>query len=116
MNNLKKMRKNRGLKQIDVAAAINVTQTTYSRYETGIRKLEQETLVALSKFYNISIDYIVGVIDEPVTLDELQFLKDLKFKTDEEMMATHNIVDDDDKVMSKKDIKKILAILRAYED
>lgn len=116
MNNLRKLRKEKGFKQSEVADAINVAQPTYSRYELGTRKLEGDILISLSQFFNVSIDYILGNIDEPVTLDELQFLKDLKEKSDDELISKHNFVDDDGKTMTKDDIKKMLEILRAYED
>jgi transcriptional regulator with XRE-family HTH domain len=118
MNNLEKLRKERGLKQSDVVDAINVAQTTYSRYERGTRKLEADTLNLLSKFFNVSVDYIIGNIDEPVTLDELQFLKELKLKSDDELLSSgkYDFVDDSGKRISKEDIKKMLEILRAYED
>jgi transcriptional regulator with XRE-family HTH domain len=116
MNNLKKIRKDRGFTQEYLSKILDVSESTYSRYESKLRKLDADVLTRLSSFYNLSIDYILGNIDEPVTLDELRFLKDLKEKSNEQLISEHDFIDDDGKKMSRKDIKKMLEILRAYED
>lgn len=113
MNNLKKLRIERGYKQLELCNYLHVDQGTYSRYESGYRKLDPDTLIKLSKFFNISIDYLLGNIDEPLSLDDLQFMKELKHKSDKQLMDENRFVDEEGKLISKEDIKKMLEILRA---
>ncbi len=67
MYRLKDLREDKDLLQKDVADILNTTQNQYSRYETGIRYIPIYHLETLAKFYNTSIDYIVGLtnVKEP---------------------------------------------------
>lgn len=58
--NLKKLRIQMGLSQKAVADGVGCSPTVYSRYETGERQPSIEMLISLSKFFNISVDYIIG--------------------------------------------------------
>ncbi len=59
--NIKNLRENKDLTQKEVAEILNVSQTTYSRYENGKLNIPSTTLIRLSKFYNISVDYLLGI-------------------------------------------------------
>lgn len=61
---LKEIRQDKDLYQKDVAKILNTTQKQYSLYETGIRLIPIDKLVLLAKYYNTSIDYILGLTDE----------------------------------------------------
>ncbi|HCD90835.1 MAG TPA: hypothetical protein DEQ52_03835 [Ruminococcaceae bacterium] len=41
------------------------SQTVYSRYERDERTLPTEMLYTLAQYYNVSADYMLGLIDEP---------------------------------------------------
>ena len=58
--NLRAIREDNDLRQSDIAKMLNVSQNTYSQYETGVISLTAEILIKLSNFYNVSIDYLVG--------------------------------------------------------
>lgn len=58
-NNLKNIRVDRDIKQKDIAKILNVSQNTYSQYETGVIALTAEVLVKLADYYNVSIDYLL---------------------------------------------------------
>ena len=70
MNNLKKLREEREIKQIEVANYLNVSQAGYSKLEKNIKKANAQTLIKLAKYFNISIDYILGLINEPLPLQQ----------------------------------------------
>ena len=53
------LRKQRGLKQTDVADAVGVTERGYRNYELGLREPQLSTLVALADFYGLSLDDLV---------------------------------------------------------
>lgn len=58
---LKDLRSDRDLNQKDIADILNVTQATYSRYESGDLEIPIHALIELAKFYHVSVDYILGV-------------------------------------------------------
>lgn len=64
-NNLRGIREDRDLKQLDISKILNVSQNTYSQYETGTISLTAETLIKLSDFYNVSIDYLLDRTNNP---------------------------------------------------
>ena len=60
---IRELREDSDLNQSQIAEIINVSQSTYSRYESGYLDVPSEVLIALSKFYNVSVDYILGLKD-----------------------------------------------------
>jgi len=63
-NRIKDLREDRDLTQTQVAEAIGITQRKYSYIETGTQQLTDEILVKLSKFYGVSVDYILKLTDK----------------------------------------------------
>ena len=63
--NLRNIREDRDIKQKDIARFLNVSQNTYSQYETGIISLTAEVLIKLSDYYNVSIDYLLDRTNHP---------------------------------------------------
>lgn len=61
MYRLKDLREDRDLKQVELANIIGCSQATYSRYETEALGLPIDVLIKLAKFYNVSIEYILGI-------------------------------------------------------
>lgn len=61
---LKQLRDANNLTQKDIAIFLKITPPQYSLYETGKRPIPIFLLSRLAKFYNTSIDYIVGDTDE----------------------------------------------------
>ena len=66
MNNLKKIRENRDIKQLEVADYLSISRQGYARIEKNITRANAQTLIKLSEFFNVSIDYLLNLIDEPV--------------------------------------------------
>ena len=58
--NIRNLREDRNLRQKDLAAMLNVSQNTYSQYETGVIELTASTLIKLADFYDVSVDYLLG--------------------------------------------------------
>lgn len=63
--NLKGIREDRDLKQKDIAAVLNVSQNTYSQYETGVISLTAEILLKLADYYKVSVDYLLDRTNDP---------------------------------------------------
>lgn len=64
-NNLKKLRKEKGLTQIALQMQTGIEQALISKYENGERIPPTETLIILADFFDTSIDYILGRTDNP---------------------------------------------------
>ena len=60
MKGLKKIRKERNLNQLKVAMDLNISREALSHYENGKRDPSIEMLKALSKYFNVSIDYLIN--------------------------------------------------------
>ena len=58
---IRDMREDRDLTQRQMAEYLKIHQTTYSDYEIGNLNIPVEILIKLAKFYNTSIDYLVGL-------------------------------------------------------
>ena len=69
---LKELRIAHNLKQIDIAAAIDVKQATYSQYETGKRTPSSLILYKISSFYGLSVDDLLHLcvdLDDNIFFD-----------------------------------------------
>lgn len=90
MKNLKKLRKESGITQNDLANILGIKQRTYSSYENNTNEPNIDTLKKLSNYFNVSIDYLVdnntngkvvyseeqrGIINMVVQLNETNTLK-----------------------------------------
>lgn len=54
--------------QSEIAEILGIQQTQYSRYERGTQKMGIDKYIILSKYYNISLDYLCGLVDTPYKL------------------------------------------------
>ena len=62
---IRDLREDRDLTQTQVARMLGMSQTGYSKYETGENDIPTAVLIKLSRFYNTSIDYLLGESDSP---------------------------------------------------
>ncbi|EDO1162090.1 helix-turn-helix transcriptional regulator [Listeria innocua] len=72
------------LSQEQLAKLLNISQTTYSRYETGNIDIPSQSLVNLAQYYSTSIDYLVGVANQKTLILENKFYSYICF-----MRLTH---------------------------
>lgn len=63
--NLRNIREDNDIKQKDIAKYLNVSQNTYSQYETGVISLTADVLIKLADYYNVSIDYLLDRTNNP---------------------------------------------------
>ena len=61
---IRDLRKDRNLTQKQIGQLLNMSQTGYNQYEIGKNDVPTKILIELAKFYNTSIDYILGLTDE----------------------------------------------------
>ncbi|WP_105101308.1 helix-turn-helix domain-containing protein [Microbulbifer pacificus] len=105
-NRLKMLRTKRGLKQQDVAEILGITRQAYGYYESESNKREPdlETLVKLSKYFDVTVDYLLGnendenIKDYYIRKFEKEFpdidlmFDDMKSFTSEDMRELYNYV------------------------
>jgi len=61
IDRLKDIREDKDLTQKDIAKILNITQPTYSAFENGTKIIPLKHLNTLCNFYDISMDYIIGL-------------------------------------------------------
>lgn len=61
---IRDLREDMDLTQSKIAKMLGCSQQTYSRYESGEIIIDINSLIKLAKFYNTSIDYLVGLTDK----------------------------------------------------
>ena len=59
--NIRALREDRDLSQRQVAEILGMSQTGYSKYETGENDIPTAVLIQLSTFYGTSVDYLLGL-------------------------------------------------------
>lgn len=82
---LKELRRNANLTQIELSKLTHINRRTISGYETGALFPTIETLLILSKFFKVSIDYL--------TIKDCKFLKEINQLSDEEQKEISEILD-----------------------
>ncbi len=62
---IRDLREDKDLNQTQVAKVLGMSQTGYSKYETGENDIPTEILIKLANFYKVSVDYILELTDNP---------------------------------------------------
>ena len=64
-NRLKQLRKEKNLKQSDMAELLELTTRHYQQIEYGKVNIPTLTLIALADYFDVSLDYLVGRTNNP---------------------------------------------------
>ena len=62
---IKDMREDNDKTQAQIAEILGIKQQQYSRYENGTDEIPLHYIIVLARYYNVSLDYLVGLIDTP---------------------------------------------------
>ncbi len=65
---LNHIREDNDKKQEDIARVLNIAQQQYQLYESGKREMPMHHFITLAKHYNVSLDYLAGLVDVPKKL------------------------------------------------
>ena len=104
---VKKLRQEKGISQIELANAIEVTNDTISLWERGLRRPENKQLKKLSEFFDVSIAYLTGnsynrhaendFESEAVWLENVDYLEDMFEKatrlSDDSLMVIREMIE-----------------------
>ena len=61
---VRNLREDKDLSQTELAKTLGMSQTGYSKYETGENDIPTQILIKLSAYHNTSTDYLLGLTDE----------------------------------------------------
>ncbi len=62
---IRALREDKDMNQTQIARMLGMSQTGYSKYETGENDIPTSILIKLSRFYGVSIDYLLGECNNP---------------------------------------------------
>ena len=66
---LKDLREDHDMTQQQLIEILEMHKTTYTNYEQGKREIPFELAIRLAKLYNVSLNYIAGLSNEPAPLE-----------------------------------------------
>ena len=61
---IRDLREDRDLSQAEIAKILRISQSTYSRYESGVLDVPTAALITLAEYYNVSVDYLLGLTNQ----------------------------------------------------
>ena len=64
---LRNIREDRDLTQAEIGRLLNKSQQGYNHIESGRAELKIDDLITLCRFYDISADYVIGLVNKPVS-------------------------------------------------
>lgn len=67
-NRIKELREDRDKTQCEIASILCVAQNTYCNYENGKRDIPIEVLIKLADYYDVNLEYLLGLTDVPKRL------------------------------------------------
>lgn len=93
---LKELRQLKGLTLDELARALNTTKTTLSRYENNKRIADSDFIIQASQFFCVSSDYILGLTDNPLSVDDLLCMRRISLEnlSDEDVSTVYSIVEE----------------------
>ena len=62
---IRDLREDKDMTQTQIAKLLGMSQTGYSKYETGENDIPTQVLIKLARFYKTSVDYLLGETDNP---------------------------------------------------
>lgn len=71
LDNLKKLRETKNITQVKLSTDLGVSQELISRYELGSSFPQPNMLIKISKYFNCSVDYLLGITDIPTPVKYL---------------------------------------------
>ena len=101
-NNIKKLREDKGLRQKEVANALDIGYSNYNKIENGNREVSVKELQRLAEFYNITLDQVInldGGLPKEVVIEDKQAQEQLRLISE---------LDTDDRMIIFKMIDKML--------
>lgn len=121
MNRIKELRQEKGVYQADLAKYLGLKQQTISAYENGTNEPDLKTLSKMSKYFDVSIDYLIGRSNVRDPADKIAQAigdeQDLKrFWEEVKKRRELKLLFKQIKDLPPDHIKRIIRIIKAIED
>ncbi|MCI8388985.1 MAG: helix-turn-helix transcriptional regulator [Clostridiales bacterium] len=117
---LKTLRKKKGITQTQLAEEFHISAGTVGNWETGNREPDYETLLKLAKYFEVTVDYLLGndeikkspTVDSTTEEDEelIEYLEELKNRPEMRMLFSLS------KGATKKDVEDAVRIIQALRE
>ena len=82
MQRLRELRHAKGISQQDLADVLHVTQQSIYKYETDKAEPDLDIVVEIAKYFNVSVDYLVGYTDVPIKYEYYDIEKSITRQED----------------------------------
>ena len=100
---LKQLRQEKELTQTELANKLNISQGSVAMYESGKRIPENNVLILLSKFFDVSTDYLLGLTDIRKYSEDILAFNSTEGLTEDDLRIVHQMIQNlRDKNQSKK--------------
>lgn len=104
MNRVKQLREEKHITQEKLAKAVGIDRTTISKVESGERELTLDHLQRISKFFDVSFDYVLGTSNERKNTIQIIDMTNAKDGVTKVQMDVLKKIED----LNEKDIEKII--------
>lgn len=90
---LREVRTEKGMTQEEIADYLGFSRPTYTAYESGRRKPDQDTLVKIARYLNVSSDYLLGLSNVRTPIETIAAHHEGDEWTEEELEDIQNFKD-----------------------
>jgi transcriptional regulator with XRE-family HTH domain len=104
LNRIKKLRKERGMTQAELARELDISASSIGMYEQGRREPDKEMFLRLSRYFGVPVEYLM---DDSVQLDEPMEVKDFIEKVRRELLEREGLLVNG-VPLSRSDIEEIM--------
>jgi len=113
-NNIKSLREQCSLTQIEFAKILNISNTTLSQYEAGNRVPSDEIKIKIADFFDISVDFLLGRTKDYSAYSEVQEKSNSSYKVKEYSDKINILTTDINNLRpeSKKELEKYIQLLK----
>lgn len=74
------LRKENNVSQQDIGNLVGISSQAVSKWELGISEPDNESLVKIAKYFNVSVDYLLGNVSKNSEKDEMEYLRQILIK------------------------------------
>ncbi|ANS52492.1 hypothetical protein BT246_72020 (plasmid) [Bacillus thuringiensis] len=99
---LKDLRREKKLTQQDIADVLGIEKSNISRFESGKQSLSSENIIKTAKYFDVSVDYILGISDyktinkkkeEQIPKDVVELIKKINTLSPEKRQLIESLID-----------------------
>lgn len=109
---LQELRKEKGISREELARALQVSYSAIAKYETNVRKPDQETLKKIADFFDVTVDYLLGRSNHrQLTRKDERDIEKIIEETRQRIENTEGLMLDGE-ILSQEDVDAIISAMR----